>query len=263
VNVSERSTVQLGMRIVAITAVFAIVALASLPVTAAWDDTEHVSKTLPLEAGGTLRIKSFSGHVTVTASDRPEATIEAVRRGTRAQLDRVKLDIYAEGSNTVVINADRRESSWFFGRNTVVDTDLDVKVPRRTNVDVSVFSAPVTVTGIEGSHSVHSFSSRLDLTEITGSVDAHTFSGAVKIWEKAWQSDQRVDVQTFSGNVELHVPDSARGSVTFRTFSGHLDSQLPLTLRSSNRKNLEAQLGNGDGGRLSFKTFSGNVKIDH
>ena len=135
-------------------------------------------------------------------------------------------------------------------------------MPRKTSLDVTVFSAPVTVDAVEGSHKVHGFSSRLTLNDVTGPVRAHTFSGSVIIRQKNWEPNQQIDVDTFSGNVELHVPETAKGTVSFNSFSGHLNSEMPLTLRSTSRKNLRAELGGGGDGRLSFKTFSGSVRID-
>ena len=97
---------------------------------------------------------------------------------------------------------------------------------------------------------------------MSGPVKAHTFSGAVAIREKAWGSRQVIDVDTFSGNIDLRVPEGAKGSVTFNSFSGRLNSELPLTLYSSSRKAVRAELGSGGDGTLQFKTFSGSVKID-
>jgi hypothetical protein len=242
-----------------------VLALATPAVNAAFDETEHINQTIRMDPGGTLRLKSFSGRVTITASDRPEVVVDAVRRATRARLDRIKLDIHTDGSNGVVVDANRRERSWyeFIGGDNVVETDFDIKVPRRTNLNLSVFSAPVSVDGVEGSHKVHSFSSRLSLNDVTGSIRAHTFSGTVLIRAKSWEPNQTIDVDTFSGNVELHVPESARGSVSFNSFSGRLNSEMPLTLHSSSRRSLRAELGGGgNGGTLRFKTFSGSVRID-
>ena len=243
----------------------AVIALASPALASSWgDETERLNQTIKLEPGGTLRLRSFSGRVTITASDRPEVVIEAVRHATRSRLDRIKLDIHTDGSRTVVVDANRHDRSWydFTGRNSVVETDFDIKVPRNTNIDVSVFSASVTVEGVEGSHKVHTFSSRVRLDDVTGPIQAHSFSGSFTIRAKAWQPDQSIDIDTFSGSVELHLPESARGRVTFNSFSGHLNSEMPLTLHSSNRRSLSADLGSGDGGTLRFKTFSGSVKID-
>jgi DUF4097 and DUF4098 domain-containing protein YvlB len=231
---------------------------------ATFDDTEHISRTIRMDAGGTLRVRSFSGRVTITPSDGSEVVIDAVRRAPRERLERIKLDIHNDGPNIVVVEANRRDRSWlnFTGRSNVVDTELDIKVPRKTNLDISVFSAAVKVEGIEGSHNLHGFSSGLTLDDVAGSVRAHTFSGTVTIREKTWDPNQAIDVNTFSGNVELHVPDSARGSVTFQSFSGRLNSEMPLTLHSSSRRSLKAELGGGGPGSLRFKTFSGSVKID-
>ena len=241
----------------------ALLAPATAPVQAAFNETEHVNQTVKLDSGGTLRLKSFSGRVSITATDRPEVVIDAVRRAPRSRLDRVKLDIHTDGSNVVVVDANRHERSWYdvSGRDNVVETDFDIKVPRKTNLEVSVFSAAVTVDGVEGSHSVHGFSSRLKLSGVTGQIQAHTFSGSVMIREEYWEPNQRIDVDTFSGNVELYVPDSAQGSVTFNSFSGTLNSEVPLTLQSSNRRSVRAELGGGGNGSLRFKTFSGSVKI--
>ena len=53
--------------------VFAICALAASPAISAaqrWnDETENVSRTLKLEPGGKLVLKSFSGRVTITGTD--------------------------------------------------------------------------------------------------------------------------------------------------------------------------------------------------
>jgi len=246
-------------------AAFAVLALAG-PVhaaPAAFDETEHITRTLTLEPGGTLRLKNFSGHVTITGTDRSEVVIDATRRGTRSQLDRIKLDIHTSGSNTIFVEANQRDSSWWgFSSHNVVETDFDIKVPRRTQLDLDVFSSPVTVTGVDGSHKMHGFSSAIVLNDVTGSVRAHTFSGSVTIRQKSWQPDQTIDVDTFSGSIQLQVPDNARGDVTFKTFSGHLNSQMPLTMQSSSGKQLRAELGGGGGGTLRFKTFSGSVKID-
>jgi len=228
-----------------------------------FDETEKISRTVAFEPGGTLRVKTFSGRVTITASDKNEVAVEAVRHASRDRLDRIKLDIHREGS-TLVIDTNHREYSWWDGiRNNVVETDLDIAVPRRTNLDLNTFSAAITVDGVEGSSRVHGFSSRIQLNDIAGSVRAHTFSGPVDIRSKNWQDHQSITVDTFSGNIQLHVPENARGHVTFNSFSGRLNSEMPLTLHSSSRRNLSAELGGGaDGSSLRFKTFSGSVRID-
>jgi len=224
-------------------------------------DTEHINQTAALAPGGTLKLKNFSGRVTITGTDRQDASIDAVRRGTRERLNHIKLDIHQEGS-TLVVNANQRDHSWSRHKNNVVETDFTIQVPRRTSLDADLFSSPLLVEGLEGSHRVHGFSSRVRFDNVTGPVRVHTFSGHVDIRTQDWGPDQSVDIDTFSGSVDLHVPDSATGTVNFHSFSGHLNSDIPLTLRSGNRRSLRADLGSGSGSSLRFKTFSGSVRIN-
>lgn len=243
-------------------AAFSLVASAVPPLQASSDETERVSQTFRLNPGGTLRLKSFSGRVNITARDTDEVTVNAVRRAARERLDRIKLEIRHD-EDGVYIEANKRVPSSWAGRNNVVETDFDITVPRRTNVDVKVFSATVTVDGVQGRYDVGGFSSRIALVNVTGPVKAHTFSGPVEIQARNWARAQEIDVDTFSGDITLRVPDGAAGLVSFRSFSGSIDSEIPLTFKSGRRTRLEASLGaEADGGSLRFKTFSGNVRID-
>lgn len=243
---------------------FAVLALAA-PAAAKDVQTEHVTRTVSVSPGGTLRLKNFSGRVTITGADRQDVSIDAVRRGTRERLDHIKLDIHTEGS-TLVVNANQTDYAWFnwSRHNRVVETDFDIKVPHSTNLDIDVFSSPVSIAAVNGSHKLHGFSSRLSLDNVSGPIRAHTFSGSVDIRTTTWQPNQNVEVDTFSGNVDLHIPDTARGTVTFNSFSGHLNSDIPLTLRDGSRRSVRAELGgsSSDGPTLRFKTFSGSVRIN-
>lgn len=244
---------------------FAIFSAGCVVIDAVDTDTDHVNRTATLAPGGTLKLKNFSGRVTITGTDRQDASIDAIRRATRERLDHIKLDIHSEGS-TLVINANDREYSAFHWsrNNRVVDTEFTIEVPRRTNLDADLFSSALIASGLEGSHRVHGFSSRVRLENVSGPVNVHTFSGSVDIRKADWGVNQPIDVDTFSGSVDLHVPEAAAGSVNFNTFSGHLTSDVPLILRSGHRRSLRADLGQAaaDGPTLRFKTFSGSVKIN-
>src|SRR5581483_9692732 len=221
-NSFPAATVKAGMK--QLLAAFALLALAAPAVA---QETETVTRTIALPAGGTLDLKTFSGRVVITPVDGSQVTINAVRRGSRRQLDRVRLDVYASGSTVDV------------------DNDLEIRVPRRTNLRLTSFSAPIEVNGVDAEE-----------------VHAHTFSGRVELRLDKWQEHERIDVKTFSGRVALRVPADAAAHVDFRTFSGHLDSEVPLTLRSTSRRILSAELGAGSGdASLRVNTFSGGIKI--
>lgn len=224
-------------------------------------ETEHVTRTFQVSFGAELRLNTFSGHVRITGSDRPEIKIDAIRYGTRSQLDAIKLNIDQEGS-TVVVQANVREGygfSWW-GHKDVVDTDFDVSVPRHATLRVHVFSSDVDVTSVDGDVQVRSFSAPVRLQGVRGSLILHTFSGAVTVRPAATAN---IIIDTFSGGVDLRLAENAHEIAEFRSFSGRLTSPLPLLLRTTNRRNTTAELdGPGPAGHIRVKTFSGNLRID-
>ena len=102
-------------------AAFALVALAAPTLRA--EETETVTRTVAMQPGGTVDVRTFSGRVIITPTDENQVTVHAVRRGSRRQLDRVRLDVSSSGS-TVRVDANHHDSSWW-GDN-VVESELDM-----------------------------------------------------------------------------------------------------------------------------------------
>jgi hypothetical protein len=70
-----------------------------------------------------------------------------------------------------------------------------------------------------------------------------------------------MNVNTFSGDVVLSLPASARGDVVFDSFSGTFNSDLPVTMSSSSRRSFRGSLNGGGGTDFRLNTFSGDVRI--
>jgi DUF4097 and DUF4098 domain-containing protein YvlB len=217
--------------------------LAALAVAApatAQRDTETIDRSLPMPAGGTLRLKTFSGRVKITGGSGDQLVVHAVRRATRERLDEIKLEITQAGS-TIEVDANHRLVE---RRNdNVVETDFEITVPAKTRLDIKTFSAPVTVISVNANQNIDGFSS--DVT----------------IESNEWGDGNDIDVNTFSGDVHLRLPASARGNIDFNSFSGRFESDLPVTLNSSSRRNFRGMLNGGGNGDFRLKTFSGDVSI--
>ncbi len=234
-------------------------------VAAAADETERVQKTVPLAAGGTLKLHNFSGHVNIIGTDRPEVVIDATRRAPRDRLDRIKLDVQASGS-TVTIEANKKISSswWDWRGNNVVETAMEIQVPRQVNLEIEVFSSDVKVTGVDGRHNVHTFSGTARLIDVNGPVKGDSFSGNLDLELTNADTSPDVNLHTFSGDITIRVPATAHAPVDFNSFSGDLRSDVPLTLTTKSKRSLKGELGSGpDTGRsrIYLKTFSGDVHI--
>jgi len=223
--------------------------------------TEKVHRAVPMGPNGTLKLHNFSGTVTITGADVQNVTIDAVRRAPQDRLDRIKLDIQSDGS-TVTIEANKKApGAGDVENNNVVETDFEIQVPRDAVLDIDVFSSPVTVRGVNGRLDVKSFSGGLILNDVASPTKAKTFSGKIDLELAAHVTQPELDLETFSGAIELTVPGGAGAAVDLDTFSGGINSEVPLTVHSQSRRQLKGDLGQPGSGRLKLKTFSGSVQI--
>ena len=201
-------------------------------------ETEQVDRTIPISANGTLRLKNFSGRVRIVAGSGRDIVMKATRRASRERLDRIKLDVSTSGS-TVTIEANKQDERNRDRNNNVVDTTFELQVPASIDLDVEVFSSDVLVDGVTGDQKIHTFSGEIEVLNARGPIDA----------------------ETFSSDIRVTVARDARGSVSFSTFSGEVDTRLPISSTSWRKRNIEGTLPGGAGPRMKFQTFSGDLKI--
>jgi len=219
-----------------------LIALVAAPAAAQRKETETIDRTLPFQSGGTVKLQNFSGDARITGSASNDVVIHAVRKGTREQLDNIKLDIQANGG-TIDIEANRRQSGWDQHNDNVVETEFEIQVPAATVLDLHAFSGNLIVRGT------------------TANIDAKTFSGDVDLDLSGAAAAPDVKAETFSGDISAKLPDVSNGHVRFNSFSGSFRSDFPVLLKGRSKRDISGDLGSGAGADLEFKTFSGDLKL--
>lgn len=219
---------------------FALAGLLTMasPALAQRTETERVDRTASIRAGGLLKVKNFSGTVTITGMKRGDVAIQAIRRAPRERLDNIKLEV-TENSSGVTIEANRKSSEWRDRDNNVVDTQLDIQVPDDVSLDVEVFSSDIKIVDVTGKQRLHTFSGNIEVTGAAGSVNA----------------------ETFSGDIELALASGVGGQIDFDSFSGALRSDVGMTTRTAGKRHVSGTVGTGGNNDYKFKTFSGDARI--
>ena len=248
-----------------------VLAIALLGATdAAWAQSdERVERIIPFRDGGRVELKNFSGRVRIIGTDRPEVAVRAVRHAPRDRLRRGRLDIRESGT-LIQIVANHHERTWRkwlgLGEREIVETDFEIEVPRHTDLDVKVFSSPVEIRGVRGDHDIRGFSSRLSFHDVAGAIHARVFSGRIDVALAGSVDTPELELDTFSGDIEVRVGASATGNVEFRSVSGRLASDYPLLFKRRTRRHLSAVLNAPEPAirienDLRFSTVSGDVLI--
>lgn len=172
------------------------------------------------------------------------------------------------------------------GRVAVGSVSGDVVVDGGTEeISVNTVSGDIRLANARGRVTVASVSGDQDLRTIVGDVSATTVSGDVSMRDVRARlvtaksmsgdvefagpiaTDGRYEVNAHSGTVTLRLPSEVNGTLTLSTFSGGIDSDIPLTIGGDGRsgptrgRDIETRLGSGTGGRIVVSTFSGDVEI--
>jgi hypothetical protein len=235
--------------------------------------TETVDKTVALPANGRLKLHTFSGYVHITGSNRRDVSIKAVRKADRDTLDHVHLTIDSSGS-TVSIQANDKDRDWDRNRrdgdSDVVHTDFDIEVPASAALEINGFSSQVEIAGVSGDERLETFSRKIIVTGGKGAINAHTFSGSIDVDLVSAGTRPELTAHTFSAPIRAKIADSARADVTFNSFSGQFDSDVPITMRTARRNKVSGRVGrdsdssstsSSSGADLRFETFSGDVHV--
>ena len=122
--------------------------------------------------------------------------------------------------------------------DNVVETDFTLKVPSNANLDIDVFSSPVTVTGVSGKHRVHAFSADLHVNGAPGRWTPRRSAAQSTSSRRLWVKDQSVSAKTFSGDIEVRLPAAAAGSLEFNSFSGDIKTDVPLMVQSKSKRTM-------------------------
>ena len=221
-------------------ALLTLLAMPAPPAAAQSRQEETFDRTLSMSPGGTFRLRTFSGRVRIRGTDGNQVVIHAIRRARPDRLRDIQIEVSQNG-NDIEVNANHQARER--DNDNVVETDFDIQLPSRTRLDVNSFSAPIEVTNVQGPHRLK------------------TFSADIQLAAEAWNDQDGVDADSFSGDVRLRLPGNARGAISFDSFSGRFESDLPVTLQSSDRRTFRGDLNGGGSALFRFKTFSGSAEI--
>jgi len=209
---------------------------------------EDVNRTLDAAADGHVHISNISGSVTVVGWSRDQVEVTG-KIGPKVE----ELIVERSGDKiTIKVKVPRKS-----GRG--VESDLHVRVPERSSLDVGTVSADIDVTGVRGEQKLEAVSGDIETESDAADVTAGTVSGDVVIRGKG--KDAETHSASVSGDVELH---ELAGEVFAESVSGD------LIIEDGSFDRASFNVVNGDivfrselrkGGKLKAETVNGEVNL--
>jgi len=232
------------------------VAFAVLP---AWAEVrEEFHKSVPMEANGEFSVKNVNGGVTISAWDKNEVQIDAVKSaGSEQKLREARIEVAGSGHSVDV------QTKYPGHSNNAARVDYTIHLPRGARV----FAAE-TVNG-----TIHIDGPR-------GRIKASTVNGAAEVWNAADELELnsvngdvkaslinagkfRVKLNVVNGTVALTLPSSANARLKASTVHGDIHSDLPVTVEKSKYApgaTLDSTLGSG-GATIELDSVNGSIYL--
>jgi DUF4097 and DUF4098 domain-containing protein YvlB len=263
------------------------------------DAAGSLDTTVVFDARGTITVTCPQGAVIVTGADRNEIKVRArtengairfTSNGMRATLEPASGRGCNDGRFEVTVPVGARVSarSWS-GSVSVkgVHGDLetrtqsaDVDIRDAGRVDVESLSGDVTIQGVNGESTIHTVSGGIDVNGVRGDVEIETVSGDIGMRDVVAKHvrthttsgdvafagqilpDGRYEYNTHSGEIRLALPADVGAQLTVATFSGGIESDFPITLKtgSDHGNRLNFTVGQGTA-RIVAETFSGDITL--
>jgi len=194
--------------------------------------------------------------------EEPNKRAEGLHPVYNSAVDNTKLGLAVTSTdNTLrIVKASRKDASY------------TIRVPRRADV---VFTqsgwgghGDVMLQNLNGSVEVAMKNASAKLLNVTGPVVANTVSGDITVRFASLRPEPS-SISVVSGDVDVTLPGNSKTTLTMRSVSGELYTDLDLTMGKGNGNENMRQVGgqtvngtlNGGGTPITLKTVSGDVFV--
>jgi DUF4097 and DUF4098 domain-containing protein YvlB len=242
-------------------ALFTLLFAASLAL--AWGSDEVRSEfhqTYPLAADGRVAVSNVNGAIQVSAWDRNEVKVDAVKRGHSQQdLDDARIVVDAKPGSVDI----RTKYPEHDHNRHAASVDYTITVPRGAALDhIDSVNGSVVIDGVAGSVRANSVNGKVEVRRAQGDVDASTVNGRV---EAAFDrlSARHISLKTVNGGILLGLPKDASARLKASTVHGDISSDFDLTVRHAGfgpGSSLETTIGNG-GADVNLSTVNGGINL--
>ncbi len=228
-------------------------------------EREEFHQTYALSAEGELQIDNVNGQVRITAWDRAEVQVDAVKKASsRTDLEAVKIEIDSQPEH-IRIHTQYPEKKWkWWGKSNSTAVEYEIKVPWHARLrQVRNVNGTVEIEGVQGKVEAATVNGRLHASGLASDAHLQTVNGAVEARFQCFANVKSAELKTVNGKVALTLPAMADAEVSAHTVNGgiHAPPELGVKSHRPGSKDLHGQLGKG-GAQVRLNTVNGAIQID-
>lgn len=191
-----------------------------LPLLAVLASAAPTTQTWKFDTDGTpqVHLSNVNGAVRVDAVDGNSVVIEAVPENPDSSRKAMNVEVSQDGDEVEVrVCCGPCESRQQSCKSEHGSVRLAVKVPRASELNVSVVNGAVVVKGVTGPQQHATVNGRVEVNGSERRLSVSTVEGEVVLAPKKLED---TEVSTVSGNVRLKLPERADARVEFSSVGG-------------------------------------------
>jgi hypothetical protein len=235
-------------------------------------ETKNIDRTLPLSANGTVAVEAHNGSIQVRTWDRPQVEVHV-------QIDWPGLSAtsYRFRETTVDVDgsADRVSIRWnspdrygwslwslFEGPWTGPDVHYTITAPRTARLDIRNHNADTDIRDVNAAVRVGTHNGNVRAANLAGPFDLSMHNGWARVDFASFSHDSHIS--THNGAVELTLPAASKFDVDSRGHHMSVESDFPLTTRTSYYNSVSRNVGgsvNGGGPDLHVVSHNGSLRL--
>lgn len=221
-------------------------------------------------------VDADDGNVTVHSGSGDSVRMSVHSAGWRIGPDEIEVNGRQEGNRVELTLRKHRTGGIHFQTSL----EIHITLPAASDLNIRTKDGNLDISGVKGTHRLHSGDGNADIRDVDGSVDLDTGDGNLRLDGRfdalsLRTGDGNIDAvaragskmtsawtaRTGDGNIDLRLPADFAADVDAHTGDGRVRSELPVSTSASNReKELRGKL-NGGGQVLSLRTGDGDIDI--
>ena len=209
---------------------------------------EQVNRKLDAAPDGMVTIENTAGSIDVRGWSRNEVEVSAELGEDVEEL------VFERNGNSIVIRVESRRNN---SRRT--SSDLEVRVPQNSSVNISGVSTDVEVRAVRGALRLNSVSGDIASDAFEADIDVETVSGDVKVAGQGMEATSRFS--TVSGDIDA---EGLAGRMDINSVSGDMAITGGLFERvdaHTTSGDIDYRAGLVGNGRMDVETINGDLEL--
>src|SRR5215813_3716143 len=163
--------------------------------------TQEFHQTYPLTGNGRVSIANVNGDVQISAWDRNEVKVDAVKRASNQQrLDDVTVDVTNTADSVIIKTRYERDRNWDNGGYASVE--YTVTIPRGARLDgAELVNGSLDIEGVQGDVHASSVNGQLKAAGLGGEVKLSTVNGGVEANVASLDDAKGVTISSVNGSL--------------------------------------------------------------